>query len=120
MKQFKFLSLLLTLVTAICILSCEKNEDLLDGKIETLIIASQRTQVGTYSESPNYWIKREGEEEWELFYYPFSGFDHQEGFEYVVRIKYHKNATPLAQDQEPYYCEVLEVISATEKESDIK
>ena len=74
---------------------------------ETLVIASETI---TTSEGMAYWVKKNGKTNWELMHTGIYNFNHETGYEYIIRVVFckNKNAGP---DQSTYDCHLLRIIS---------
>lgn len=91
----------IVLSLAVILLSCGDDDS--DGAKEyTLTVASTKhfVQIEDYlaaatnvksnltpATTPLYYVKKDGEQEWSKLHYPIVGFTHQEGYEYVIRVK---------------------------------
>lgn len=86
-----------------------------DSYDETLIVASETV---TTSEGIAYWVKRNGNPNWEIEYTGIFNFDYKKGYEYKIKVRYYKN-DDVGPDQSSYRCYLLQMISKEKKDSDI-
>ena len=84
----------------------------------TLTIASIRAPyVESMINSPRYFVKYEGDQQWSLFYSAITGFDYQEGNEYVLNVKVTTISNPPMDASSKDY-KLNYIISCEEKESE--
>ena len=112
----KKLILPLILLSLICgITSCEK--DLFDRNRLTLTVASVGRMISPYQiASSLYFVKAHPQDEWVSFD-GIEGFDYEEGYEYVIRVKREKWHNGEIMDAGMYRYILLKVISKTKKNS---
>ena len=112
--MFKIRIVLLLSVFFISLTGCDRE------KIRniTLTIASKRyPMVESVDNSPRYFVKYEGDQQWMLFYNSIEGFDYQEGNEYVLSVKVIPVSNP-PMDASTMDFKLNYVISCEEKESE--
>ncbi len=115
----KVLQILLGVIVLFSFNSCKENDFPLDGKVEVIKVASITAPPTLYAEHSTYYIWDQKVSDWRVFYYPIADFIHDKGYEYELKIRYNKVENP-AMDEMEYYCDLLEVISKIEADSDIE
>lgn len=84
---------------------------------EKFTIASERGECIGVTQMDCYLIKKEGSNNWELFYDNIEGFDYVPGYEYLIEVKTEKIENPVADQSSIKYTLVKEV-SKKQKESE--
>jgi hypothetical protein len=92
--------------------SCSDDENSYD---ETLVIASEAI---TTNEGTAYWVKKNGKTNWELMHTGISNFNHETGYEYIVRVMVYKNKN-AGPDQSSHSYHLLRIISKEKKNSEV-
>ena len=105
----KKISCLLLLVSFFA-LSCSRGT-------EKLVVASRQADCIGVAPQKCLLIKRQGSEGWEFWYSGITGFDYEEGYEYVIRIKKDKIDNPPADASSIKYT-LKKVISKEKKVSE--
>ena len=84
-----------------------------------LTIASKRSHL-TIPEGTErvYYVKYENELEWSMFWDPITGFNHQEGYEYVINVTVTPTKKPRMEDDGRVSYKLNYIISSEEKESE--
>ena len=117
MKKFKFLFLSCILMIT-CLSSCEKtpiiDEETDNFYFETWVVASKQIE---WDENTCFWIKRNDNPVWMLFYDSITGLDYKKGYEYVISVKIIPVQNP-PQDASSAKYVLDKIISMEEKESD--
>ena len=112
--MFRIRTIILLSILFISLTGCdrEKTENI------TLTIASIRAPyVESMINSPRYFVKYEGDQQWSLFYNVITGFDYQEGNEYVLNVKVTTISNPPMDAGSKDY-NLNYIISCKEKESE--
>ena len=112
MKTTNFLCYVLLTLMVVFYTSCSDDENFYD---ETLVIASE---VITTHEGTAYWVKRNGKTNWEIMHTGISNFNHEIGYEYIVRVMFYKNKN-AGPDQSSHGCRLLRIISKEKKNSEV-
>ena len=112
MKTTNFLCYVLLTLMIGFYTSCSDDED---SYYETLVIASETI---TTSEGTAYWVKKNGETNWEIMHSGISNFYHEKGYEYIVKVMFYKNNND-GPDQPSYKCRLLYIISKEKKNSEV-
>jgi len=105
------------LVSFVCagFVSCSDDDD--ETKVFDVTISSvQKVYDGDFVFSP-YFGKQEGDNTWKPFDYIY-GFEHEEGYEYVLKVKQEKHPNRDMADAPMYKYTLLEVLSKVKKESE--
>ena len=82
---------------------------------EVLVIASE-TNVN--NEGIVYWVKRNGSSTWEMMYTKIANFNHEEGYEYTVKVSVEKNKNP-GPDQSSHKYTLVKIITKEKKNSEL-
>jgi len=114
-KQFPLLTIWISLIFFIFITSCD-NEDRHNKEMTVTIASEKSLYTGGEMYAP-YFAKIEGETQWTSLE-GISGFDFEEGYEYVLRIWREKWHDGEIQDASIYRYKLLEVISRDKKDSE--
>ena len=99
--------------------SCQGNNE--ENIVQEFFIASQRQSCSGFLQNQQCLMIKlhEDEQNWGFLYNPISGFDHEEGFEYKVRVlrEYIPENENIA-DSSLYEYTLLEILSKEEKDSE--
>ena len=112
--MFKIRTIILLSLLLISLAGCDRDKT----KNINITIASKRAPfVESMINSPRYYVKYDGDQEWSLFYSHIEGFDYQEGYEYVLNVKVTTISDPPMDASSKDY-KLNHVISREEKESE--
>lgn len=114
-NQFLLLSIWISLICFTFITSCD-NEDGHNKEMIATIASEKSLYTGGEMYAP-YFAKVEGESQWTSLE-SISGFDFEEGYEYVLRIWREKWHDGEIQDAGIYRYKLLEVVSRDKKDSE--
>ena len=94
----------MTLIIGVLLMRCS------DKNVEKITIASEKT-IG-YGVAPMecYLVKVGDDKDWSLFYSPIEGFNYENGYEYVIKVKKEKIDNPPADGSSIKYT-LVKVIS---------
>ena len=115
-NYFYFLNLLLLVALPTLFLSCDNDDDEHNKELMITIASEQRAYDGDLGFSP-YFVKLEGFDEWRAFDY-ISGFEHEAGYEYQLRVWQEKWHNGEIADASIYRYKLLEVLSKVKKDSE--
>lgn len=90
------------------------------SKAERVImqIKSERADCVGVGAQKCYWVKYQGEDQWQLFYEQIEGFDFEEGYQYVLKVKRtQKKHVPT--DASAYVYRLIKTISKEKVEAGI-
>lgn len=102
--------ILCAVATAATVQDCSRNT-------EVITVASEKADCMGVAPQKCLLIKRDGADSWEFWYSGIEGFDHQNGYEYVLKIRREEIANPAADQSSIKYVLVKE-ISRTRKTSE--
>ena len=110
---------LILLLAVVFLVSCKGSQE--ENIIQTFIVASERVSCDGYIQNQQCLLIKlnASEESWSYFYEPIAGFDHEIGFEYVIRVN--REFIPENQniaDTSLYEYTLLETVSREEKTSE--
>lgn len=83
--------------------------------VEALIVASETVAT---DEGTAYWVKRNGNSNWEMMYTGIYNFNYEKGYEYKIIVRFYKNDNAGA-DQSSHSCHLLNIISKEKKNSEV-
>ena len=116
MKASKFL-LLGVFMNACAMLTffttCSDNE--FEPYKEVLVIASEIVEK---SDANAYWVKRTGNDTWEMMYSEIANFIHERGYEYIIEVSVKKVKEP-GPDQSNHSYTLIRIISKEKKNSEV-
>lgn len=117
-----FIKPILVIVSMILTFSlggCDKDDDL--ETIISMTVASEMKMGKLYWMSYDmncYQVKEENSSEWKLFDpRNLKGFDYEEGYEYVIKVKKTRVQNPAQDDGPEYTYQFIEVVSKEKKDS---
>lgn len=104
------------LIIVLFLFSCSKDENV----IETIIVASRKVmdiEPSGASEREYFLIKTNKSDKWEYLSPNIQGFNYEEGYEYMLKVRITTINNPQ-QDQYPKSYALIEIISKTKKQSE--
>ena len=86
-----------------------------ESRDEVLVIASKIVEK---KDANAYWVKRNGSSTWEMMYTEIANFNHEEGYEYTVKVSIEKIKNPGV-DQSSHKYTLVKIISKEKKNSEV-